>query len=973
VQLFENEVLGVAIALDQDHRNKFVFSLGYTMQEGTSSTNFTKQYLIKISSWRDLGSPIKTIPIHQFCSEEVTCFAVSELGNHLSIGFSSGTILLFSQDFLGNKNINRGLSRPQFLVANHSCPVSSLSFSLDPNPHIFACYHDSDGGEEEKKEGDSSNSTLPFSGGIASFPIHSPSSPLIVLEEKGVGPNLCSYSSFLNELVVGRGEGVFFYGPEERGGTSVLEGEKSFLSTIKKFVLLAGVDERTGRTSITLYDLRKKFLSLQHVLSQAVTITSISKFNSDGVSFLFTSSNQVIRLREKSLDDKLEVFKKKGLYPEAISLAAEEKSDVPTLMGLYREYGDCLFKKGQFRESVDQYSHTIGYLQPSYVIYRFIDSQAPECLILYLERLHSQKKASPEHTTLLLSCYARERMEGALCEFLGIDFEEMEEEEEEKEKEESKIALKVKRLSSSPPVVLRDLEVGQKILWDVKSAISTLFDGGYKQYALAIAERHEKHDWYLRIRTSDIRGCGENIDEQRMLAADALGYLNHIYHTTENISIVEPLLLSYGEDILQAIPKEFTSFVILVCTGLDLTPHLNEEMSEIMSKILSDPPTITSRVASMNEKMQLPSPEIFFTMFVDHPRELRLVLEVVMKVEGHLKSIPLCHSLIDLTLLEWRDMKEKEGIVRKILQRKGTMSSNKGLRVEGVDLKEYYENLPESDLRNEENYLRGEMNNLRRRVYSLLDTPSVTYDPSHVLVLLKTYNFEDDASLKLIDQQKDPELLMDRHIALKNFPEILTLLHAYGPSNSHLYVKAIMHLVNEATLKKSVVSNQTRKSMEKEEENEDEEGGKEGDEESMGEDESEEESSDDEDEEELWDNLSEVLKLVERESSLPYLHVLSLLMSSPHIPLSVAKPFLKKEFRSNHEKAVDLERDIRGLNMSNDNLSRGLVTIHTTPRTLQQTDMGTGGSSRRPFDSPFIYFRCGHSMPSVSFVDPLIL
>ncbi len=50
---------------------------------------------------------------------------------------------------------------------------------------------------------------------------------------------------------------------------------------------------------------------------------------------------------------------------------------------------------------------TIGHLEPSYVIRKFLDASKIHHLTEYLQALHSQGLANEDHTTLLLNCYTK--------------------------------------------------------------------------------------------------------------------------------------------------------------------------------------------------------------------------------------------------------------------------------------------------------------------------------------------------------------------------------------------------------------------------------------------------------------------------------------------------------------------------------------------------------------------------------------
>jgi hypothetical protein len=81
---------------------------------------------------------------------------------------------------------------------------------------------------------------------------------------------------------------------------------------------------------------------------------------------------------------------RKSLYPLAISLAAEEQSDLSEIMKIYKTYGDHLYKKNEFDSAITQYCYTIGYVQPSYVVRKFLEPTRIPNLITYLEKLKLQ-------------------------------------------------------------------------------------------------------------------------------------------------------------------------------------------------------------------------------------------------------------------------------------------------------------------------------------------------------------------------------------------------------------------------------------------------------------------------------------------------------------------------------------------------------------------------------------------------------
>ena len=56
-----------------------------------------------------------------------------------------------------------------------------------------------------------------------------------------------------------------------------------------------------------------------------------------------------------------------------------------------------------------RYINTVGRIEPSYVIQKFLDAQRIHNLTSYLGALHEKGIAKADHTTLLLNCYTKVR------------------------------------------------------------------------------------------------------------------------------------------------------------------------------------------------------------------------------------------------------------------------------------------------------------------------------------------------------------------------------------------------------------------------------------------------------------------------------------------------------------------------------------------------------------------------------------
>ena len=159
-------------------------------------------------------------------------------------------------------------------------------------------------------------------------------------------------------------------------------------------------------------------------------------------------------------------------------------------------YGDHLYKKGDFDGSLRQYARTIGHVEPSYVIRRFLDAQRIHNLTTYLEALHTKAFANAEHTTLLLNCYTKLKDVKKLDRFIHAE-EYPDDESEIKDKNKSDAKLDGS-LNNTPGSV-------QSLTFDVETAISVLRDN-YPQHALALAKKHEEHRYVVqKIYNLDVR------------------------------------------------------------------------------------------------------------------------------------------------------------------------------------------------------------------------------------------------------------------------------------------------------------------------------------------------------------------------------------------------------------------------------------------------------------------------------------
>ena len=213
-------------------------------------------------------------------------------------------------------------------------------------------------------------------------------------------PLECGLISNECDLLVGRSEAIYFYSPEGRGPCLAFDGEKKILSWFRNNLIVVGVTQT--RNSVNIYDMKNKFTAfsgtyqhITHVLTEW------------GLIFILTRDGRAYQLTETDTQSKLETLYMKHNYQLAINLASSQQYDYNSIVDIYRKYGDHLYGKGDFQAAVSQYVKTIGGLEPSYVIRKFLDAQQIHNLTSYLQALHERNKANADHTTLLLNCYTK--------------------------------------------------------------------------------------------------------------------------------------------------------------------------------------------------------------------------------------------------------------------------------------------------------------------------------------------------------------------------------------------------------------------------------------------------------------------------------------------------------------------------------------------------------------------------------------
>jgi len=187
------------------------------------------------------------------------------------------------------------------------------------------------------------------------------------------------------------------------------------------YVLVATTDSKSGRDAIDIYDTNNKLVAFHLLLSPGhralrsagVTTTPKVVINNNvrgglSLAIVLTSGGSIVTCAEKVTSEKVGLLVQKNLYSAAISVAFADPSYQPSdISSLFRRHAEHLYRKGDYSAAMDQYIHTIGSLESSHVIFRYLDAPKIGLLTKYLEELKSRGVASSVHFELLKTCYLK--------------------------------------------------------------------------------------------------------------------------------------------------------------------------------------------------------------------------------------------------------------------------------------------------------------------------------------------------------------------------------------------------------------------------------------------------------------------------------------------------------------------------------------------------------------------------------------
>lgn len=273
---------------------------------------------------------------------------------------------------------------------------------------------------------------------------------------------------------------INFYTTRLRGRCFVVEG--GTVRTIRsvrhgRYLLVETVRSKDDVSQVSLYDVEHHLVVFRFTPRHPSRLKFVVDVW-DHV-YLVTSSHEIVRLSERDTESKLERLFHANRFDMAKAVAS--RSNVSE-MDVTRMYADHLYAHREFARSAELYVETLGHVEPSYVISRFLSSRTVFDLSVYLDALHVQcgkDRYMKEYTVLLLGCYyklnARFRIENFANGAVNVPYGCVDDESTSKE----------------------------PVRYDVDVVVASLRENGYGPQALIVAKRTRRHDHHLRILIED--------------------------------------------------------------------------------------------------------------------------------------------------------------------------------------------------------------------------------------------------------------------------------------------------------------------------------------------------------------------------------------------------------------------------------------------------------------------------------------
>jgi hypothetical protein len=585
-------------------------SLLVTIAEDLSNEPVLKVWALdKLEKKTGIPRCQSTLTIHNGRKQfPISAFAALEDLSQLAVGFANGAVTVVRGDLIHDRGAR------QRTVFESEEPITGIEF----------------------REGSITTLYIATTGRILTLVIsgRGQGQPARSLDETGCGVGCIAVDKGTRDIVVARNDAIYTYGLHGRGPPYAYEGEKKMITIFKDYVAMVsppkantipragplrafGVssDDVLNTSTFTLLNTELRFVAHQEQLPTQVKAL-VSEW---GDLFLITMDGKIFRYHEKPFAQKLDILYQRNLYVLAINLAQKAGLDSAQQNVILRKFGDYLYQKQDYDTAMQQYLKAIDNTEPSQVIRKFLDTQRIHNLIEYLEELHEHHKATSDHTTLLLNCYAKLKDVDKLEEFI-----------------------------KSPG----DLK------FDLETAISMCRQGGYFNQAAYLARKHGEHELVVDILIEDSKRYAEALAYIWRLEPEA-AYSN---------------MMKYATVLLEQCPQDTTQLFIDYYTGsfrpkkdaivipnapasagigISMASNAVQNLASLLPlpymnmNAVQSPPSAGEQKTTLSQaqivetdleapppEYKVPKPRSAFSAFVDHPQEFIVFLEACIKADS---------------------------------------------------------------------------------------------------------------------------------------------------------------------------------------------------------------------------------------------------------------------------------------------------------------------------------------------------
>lgn len=659
----------------------------------------------------------------------VSALAVTEDLAQLAVGFANGAVTVVRGDFIHDRGTK------QRTVFESDEPITGLEFR---EAQVTALY-------------------IATTSRILALAItgNRQGTPARTLDDHGCDVGCMTLDPRTNDIIVARDDALYTYDLRGKAAPPYpYEGAKKLVTVLKDYVLVvsppntnltrtvplrafggAQAEDIFNTSSFSILNTNFKFIAYQDTLSSEVK----TLFSIWGDIYLLTIDGKLHRYHEKTFAQKLDMLYQRNLFGLAIDLARYYKVDAAQQNVIFRRHGDYLYQKGDYETAMQQYLLAIDNTEPSQIIRKFLDNQHIRNLIEYLEELHEHNKATSDHTTLLLNCYAKLKDIDKLEDFIR--------------------------------------QPGE-LKFDLDTAIVMCRQGGYYDQAAFLARRHNEHGLVVDILVEDLKKY-----------AEALAYIVRL-EPKEAYSN----LMKYGTVLLEHCGRDTTQLFIEYFTGIfkpkkdavivqeapvsqegggfgTMAQSAVQNLAALiplpyMSTATSRSRTPADGKVTVNQviettteddfvEYEVPKPRLAFSAFVDHPDEFIVFLEACINSDD----------------------------------------------VESSHKPDLYTALFEMYLHKASTTDSGEKAEWERKARALIESKSVPIDTSNVLLLSDLEKFR-DGTILVSEKQGMRFDVFRSYTAARDTQGAIKALHKYGPEEPQLYPAALAYFTSHPDILK---------------------------------------------------------------------------------------------------------------------------------------------------------------------------